>query len=141
MLNARDALRAALVRYGKARGTYSLIHADLHSGNVLVQGERAAVIDFDDAGFGWHQYDLAVALLHYREHPQFEAFRSACIAGYRSIRPISDADLALLPMFLLARQMVQIGWLHQRPELPPWSRLPQMKDRLCAAAERFEPPC
>jgi Ser/Thr protein kinase RdoA (MazF antagonist) len=141
MLRLRDAVRAALVRYGKARGTYSLIHADLHSGNVLVQGERAAVIDFDDAGFGWHQYDLAVALLNYREHPHFEAFRAACIAGYRSIRPISDKALSLVPMFLMAREMVQIGWLHQRPELPPWSRLPQVKDRLCAAAEQFEAPC
>ena len=30
-----------------------------------------AVIDFDDAGFGWHLYDLAVALIGYQDHPDF----------------------------------------------------------------------
>ncbi len=77
---------------------------------MLIDGAHAAVIDFDDAGFGWHQYDLAVALIAYHDHPDFIMFRDACIAGYRSVRAISDADLALLPMFLLIRDMAQMGW-------------------------------
>ena len=110
LLGARDRLHAALTRYGKPARTFSLIHADLHPRNVLIDGAHAAVIDFDDAGFGWHQYDLAVAVIGYQDHPDFVSFRDACIAGYRSVRVISDADLALLPMFLLIRDMAQIGW-------------------------------
>ena len=30
-----------------------MIHADMHSQNVLIQEDKLSVIDFDDAGFGW----------------------------------------------------------------------------------------
>jgi Ser/Thr protein kinase RdoA (MazF antagonist) len=140
LLGKRDRLHAALTRYGKPARTFSLIHADLHPHNVLIDGARAAVIDFDDSGFGWHQYDLAVALVAYHDHPDFGMFRDACIAGYRSVRTISDADLALLPMFLLIREMAQMGWYHQRPELPPTAALPRLRERICSEAADFEPP-
>ena len=139
LLGTRDRLHAALTRYGKPARTFSLIHADLHPRNVLIDGAHAAVIDFDDAGFGWHQYDLAVALIAYQDHPDFVMFRDACIAGYRSVRTISDADLALLPMFLLIRDMAQMGWFHQRPELPRAAMLPRIKARICSKAADFEP--
>lgn len=32
----------------------------------------------------------------------------------QNVRPIGDADLAALPMFLTIRELVQIGWLHTR---------------------------
>jgi len=139
LLRMRERLHAALIRYGRPARTFSLIHADLHPGNVLIDGARAAVIDFDDAGFGWHQYDLAVALIAYQDHRDFVMFQDAFIAGYRSVRAISDADLALLPMFLLIRDMKQMGWFHQRPELPRTARLPGLKARICCKAADFEP--
>jgi Ser/Thr protein kinase RdoA (MazF antagonist) len=139
LFGTRDRLHAALTRYGKPARTFSLIHADLHPHNVLIDGGHAAVIDFDDAGFGWHQYDLAVALVAYQDHPDSAAFRDACIAGYRSVRTISDADLALLPMFLLIREMAQMGWYHQRPELPRAAVQPRLKERICSKAAGFEP--
>jgi Ser/Thr protein kinase RdoA (MazF antagonist) len=141
LLQTRDRLHAALLRYGKPGRTFSLIHADLHPRNVVISGARAAVIDFDDAGFGWHQYDLAVALVWYQDGEAAAAIRDACIAGYRSVRAISDQDLALLPMFLLIRDMAQIGWYGQRPELPRSSSLLQIKERVCTVAARFEPMC
>ena len=105
----------------------------------MVDGKHAAVIDFDDTGFGWHQYDLAVALVSYQDYPEFPELRDACIAGYRSVRAIAERDLALLPMFLLIRNMAQIGWYHQRPELPRSAKLSRLKDRVCATAACFEP--
>jgi len=83
LFGMREQLHAALTRYGKPARTFSLIHADLHPRNVLIDGAHAAVIDFDDSGFGWHQYELAVTLVAYQEHPDFVMFRDACIAGYR----------------------------------------------------------
>ena len=139
LLDTRDMLHGALVHYGRPARTFSLIHADLHPRNVVIDGTHAAVIDFDDTGFGWHQYDLAVALVSYQDHPEFSAFRDSCIAGYRSVRAIAEHDLALLPMFLLIRDMVQIGWFHQRPELPRSPNLLRLKDRVCGTAARFEP--
>jgi Ser/Thr protein kinase RdoA (MazF antagonist) len=141
LLATRDMLHAALTRYGKCARIFSLIHADLHPRNVLINGTHATVIDFDDAGFGWHQYDLAVALVAYQHHSEAAAFRDACISGYRSVRPIAEQELALLPMFLLIRGMAQIGWYHQRPELPPSANLRQLKDHVCNTAARFAPVC
>jgi Ser/Thr protein kinase RdoA (MazF antagonist) len=140
LLATRDTLHAALTRYGKPERTFSLIHADLRPRNVLINGTYAALIDFDDAGFGWHQYDLAVALVRYQHRSEFWAFRDACITGYRSVRPVAEQDLALLPMFLLIRGMAQIGWYHQRPELPPSADLLRLKDHMCATAAWFAPP-
>ncbi|MCO6418947.1 phosphotransferase [Siccirubricoccus sp. KC 17139] len=140
MLATRDALHGVLTRYGEAPERFSLIHADLHPRNVLVDGTRVAVIDFDDAGYGWHLYDLAVALIDYQLHPQAAALREAVLAGYRSVRPLAEADAALLPMFQLIRDMAQIGWYLGRPELPPSRDLPQLKDYVLRRAAGFTPP-
>lgn len=59
---ARHEVRRALLPHPRIASNYSLIHADLHPENMLVQGERVRVIDFDDAGFGWHLYELATML-------------------------------------------------------------------------------
>jgi Ser/Thr protein kinase RdoA (MazF antagonist) len=139
LLDTRDTLHGALMRYGKPARTFSLIHADLHPSNVVVNGTHAAVIDFDDTGFGWHLYDLAVALVAYQDRPEFSVLRDSCIAGYRSVRAIAEQDLALLPMFLLIRDMVQMGWFHQRPELPRSPNLLRLKERVCETAARFVP--
>lgn len=111
---ARTRMYQALLDYGQRHGTYSLIHADLLPQNVLVYQGRPFVIDFDDAAFGWHQYDMAVALVSLAERPDFAQYVGALVAGYRTMRPIGDDDLALLPMFLTIRELVQIGWLHTR---------------------------
>lgn len=135
----RDQLHGALVRYGKSPASFSMIHADLHPRNILINGTRAAVIDFDDCGFGWHQYDIAVALSLYQDHPDFTLFQDACIAGYHAVRPIPDTDRALLPMFLLIRDMASLGWYHQRPELDEPGVAEQLKARVCARAATFKP--
>ena len=41
--STRDALYAALVRYGRDPATYGVIHADLHTGNVLLDGWQVRV--------------------------------------------------------------------------------------------------
>ena len=117
ILTTRERIREALIRYGTASDRFSVIHADLHSGNVLIDSGRLTVIDFDDTGFGWHMYDIAVALKHQHGRPLFAMAREALLRGYRSVRSLSAEHEAMLEMFLLIRGMAVIGWLHQRPEL------------------------
>src|SRR5262245_8395273 len=85
----RDRLRRALDRYGRNAATYGVIHADLHPDNVLVGGGALTVIDFDDAAFGWHLYDIAVALFHQQRQAGFEALFQAFVRGYRTRRDLS----------------------------------------------------
>jgi Ser/Thr protein kinase RdoA (MazF antagonist) len=115
---AREGIREWLADYGKERGTYSMIHADLHAHNILIDPSGALqAFDFDDAGFGWHQYDLAVVLFGLEDLPYFDAISDALVAGYRSVRAFSDEALSLLPLFLLIRRLVLISWQWDRPEL------------------------
>ena len=135
ILNARRVIYHTLSDYGKTEGTYSLIHADLHPHNLLVNGERLHVIDFDDSGFGWHQYEIAVALDAYRQPPHFEVARDALITGYRSERALSDTAIELLPMFLLIRSLALLGWLHERPEHNRGDRVRRLIQSACRQAE------
>ena len=138
LTRARDQIEIILSDYGTDGGTYSLIHADLHPHNILV-GEAGAlhVIDFDDSGFGWHQYELAVALFSYMEEPWFDAITEALLAGYRSVRGFDERAVELLPLFLLIRALVMIGWIWDRPELGYHERLARLIDDACERAEAF----
>ena len=68
-------------------------------------------------GFGWHVHELAVALFNNQTSPHFGAMQAALIRGYRSRRELADEDLELLPLFLLMRNLMVIGWMEQRPEM------------------------
>ncbi|WP_428120269.1 phosphotransferase enzyme family protein [Candidatus Poriferisodalis sp.] len=138
LIATRDHCRERLRRYGEPRRTFSLIHADLHLANLLTHDGRLSVIDFDDAGFGWHQYDIAVAMFHSRGTADFEAARQAFLGSYRAVRPISDDDLALVPMFELIRGMAILGWRAQRPEIPwPDGQLEMFRRGVVSGCERL----
>lgn len=97
---------------------YGLIHADLVRENVLVDGERVAIIDFDDCGYGFRLFDIATALLRNRRDPHYQSIKASLLAGYRSERALSDEALLHLPLFMLLRALTYIGWVGDRPDLP-----------------------
>ncbi len=113
----RAHLHTRLGELDTSSGNYSVIHADLHPYNLVVHGPALAVIDFDDAGFGWHAYDLAVALLPYRTATAFDEIQRAVLRGYRSCRPLADVVTSMIPVFMLVRRLAIVGWLMHRPEL------------------------
>ncbi|MCE2424666.1 MAG: phosphotransferase [Pseudomonadales bacterium] len=120
----RETIHGILADYGTEPGTFGLIHADLHPNNVIDNGEALHVIDFDDAGFGWHAYEFAVALSHFHHDHRLEAFCGAMIDGYRRHRAVDDETVARIPLFLLVRSLASIGWTAARPELDhgDWTR-------------------
>ena len=113
---ARDQIGDVLTEYGECAEIYSLIHADLHPGNVIVNDDQLHIIDFDDSGFGWHQYDLAVALFDYRDNSQFSLLQDSLFEGYRKHRHLTDDSVSYVPLFLVIRALVLIGWFSDRPE-------------------------
>ena len=137
ILQTRSAIHRTLSEYGKQKETYSLIHADLHAYNLLVSDNRLYAIDFDDSGFGWHQYDMAVALYNTQDEPNFEAIRDTFISSYRSLRVIEDSAIELLPMFLLIRPLALLGWLYERPEFNSGERIKRLIALACKQAETF----
>ena len=139
LLEARAQMHESLLQLRRDPAVYSLIHADMHPGNILVDGDRLIVIDFDDAGFGWHQYDIAVVLTYWQSKPNAAEIERSFLRGYRATRPVPDEALAAIPMFRLIRWMASIGWFHQRPELEPSAVFEQRKAWVleqCAALRR-----
>lgn len=134
---ARVRIAERLLALAKTSDTFSMIHADLHPGNVLVDGGRLSVIDFDDAAFGWHAFDLAVALFAAWARPDYLTLRDAFLRGYATRRrPIEGLDKSL-PLFLLLRGLMLIGWQDQRPELDATPFLDLWKTRLMSECENF----
>jgi len=140
LLRTRARIRDVLQRYGSERSRFSLIHADLHSGNVLVRDGDVTVIDFDDAGFGWHMYELAVALFQEQASTRFAEMRQALLEGYRMRRPLEDRDVEMLPTFLLIRGLAILGWMHERPELDTAQFFSILRDAVAAQCEAFQAP-
>ena len=116
LLRERESARATLIAYGARPDNFGLIHADLHPENIVYNGEDLALIDFDDAAYGWHLYEISAALIMDRFAPDFDALRVALLEGYREYRPLAQQDVDLLSVFLLIRGMAIIGWFHQRAE-------------------------
>ena len=115
--------RASSKANGKTHATYSLIH-----------GDQLHVIDFDDAGFGWHPYELAVALFFYWPRPSFEATHEALTRGYSTVRAFDDAAVELVPLFILVRALALLGWRHERPELDHGDAISKLIELVCAEA-------
>jgi len=121
LLRIRNVVHERLSALDRGPDVYGMIHADLHANNVLVDGERLSVIDFDDAGFGWYVFDLAVALydrldVFHHSNPHFAAARDALFEGYGAVRPLSAEQRELFPLFLLIRALMLLRWTEDRPE-------------------------
>jgi len=138
LMEARKAIAADLAAYGTQPDRYGLIHADLVPENLLVDGDRICVIDFDDAGFGWHLFELATSLYFISGDSVFPAARAALIRGYRALRPLSDQALEWLPLFLAARGTTYLGWVHTRQGTETAREMtPYLIERACAVAKEY----
>ena len=113
----RAEIERVLSSYKQTQSNYSLIHADLHPHNVIVQGSRLHIIDFDDAGFGWHAYDLAVALYRMKDTSHYQDAKSSLLNGYSDLRNVNQGDEKMIEMFHVVRSLASIGWVTSRPEL------------------------
>ena len=138
LTRGRERVYADLSALPKSSATYSMIHADILQENVLVNDGQPRLIDFDDAGFGWHMFELATSLYFIRDEPFFDDAKSALIAGYRRQRELSDAELSRLPLFMLARAFTYVGWVHTRSETETARELtPALLDWACALADDY----
>jgi Ser/Thr protein kinase RdoA (MazF antagonist) len=135
----RDKLRQQVKDLPSRGLDYGLIHADLVRENVLLNGERIEMIDFDDGGHGWRMFDIATALFKNRQEPEFQRMAEALIEGYRAARPLSDSDLDCLPLFMVLRSVTYIGWAGDRSGLVDAAeRLRRYVADTLSLAERLE---
>lgn len=133
LVQAEKELRQAEDAIGRDAAAYGLIHGDPSFSNILFDGDRPALIDFDDCGFGHYCFDLAVVLAGAWGKPRYAVNRAALFDGYQGIRKLSGAELAAFPALMAARAASLIFWaVAQSPDhdwIPAqWERLREYLD-------------
>lgn len=108
-LATRDAARAHLARLNGA--DFGLIHADAITENLMLDGDRLSLIDFDDGGWGYRDFDLATFLFRQLDAPDYPELRDALCDGYAVRRRV---DAATLDLFLTLRALTYPGWIVPR---------------------------
>lgn len=112
LIEARD---KAFRELSECVSPFGLIHADMHPFNLVAAETGLHVIDFDDGGFGWTAYDIAIAIYNFREKAEFVDLRAAFLDGYAQHR--APPGLREIDRFLAIRSLVWLGWVADRPDL------------------------
>lgn len=89
----------------------SLIHADLHPGNMVWQGLRVAMIDFDRSGFGPISYDIATTF-GYLEESERDPF----LAAYETVLFLPEGFREKRKLFTIAEWLTNLAFLAARAE-------------------------
>jgi Ser/Thr protein kinase RdoA (MazF antagonist) len=134
-----DVVRMRLGRFGIGPARFGLVHADLRLANLLVDGERLTVIDFDDCGHSWFMYDLACALTFNEGHPDVDGLIDAWVDGYREVEHLDKNDEAEIPTFLMLRRLLVSAYVGLRPDTDLATELGDAKfaAESCAIAEKY----
>lgn len=139
--HAEARIRATMAAYGKPRGRFGLIHADMRLANLLADGDTLRLLDFDDCAYSWHLFDLAASLSFIEARPDLADLIAAWLAGYRTVptsRPLGDVDLTVIPSLIMMRRLQLTGWLATRHDSDPVSALlPGWKTDTLSLAARY----
>jgi Ser/Thr protein kinase RdoA (MazF antagonist) len=128
-----------LSAFGEGPGRFGLVHADLRLANLLADGERITVIDFEDCGFSWYLYDLACALTFNEGRADVRDLIEAWVAGYREVEPLPAEDAAEIDTFLMLRRLMLSAYagLRADTELAAQMRADGYSGQTCAIAEPY----
>lgn len=121
--------------WGEGSDVWGLIHGDLVvDANLLFWRGEPRAIDFDDSGFGYWAFDLAVALDPCRDDQSFSRYREALLRGYTEVRTLPERQSEQLELFLAALQVYWNLWATGGTHLHPSLR-PEYEDRIAATAD------
>ena len=109
-LTVSQEAKQAMDALGKGSDAYGLIHADLYPENVLYKAGKACPIDFEDCGFGYWMWDIAVALCKWAWEQDWERMRDAFYEGYSRVRILPAAQWAQLDLFLATQFATMVLW-------------------------------
>ncbi|WP_282182280.1 phosphotransferase enzyme family protein [Aliiroseovarius marinus] len=136
VLRARAVAHDLASVYLENGADFGLIHADALRENVFIHKGLLTLIDFDDAGFGFRLYDLAVMMSQNEQEPAYEAIKASALTGYREHRTLSQEAEDLLPMFLMMRRFASMGWAVPRYD-PTGPEVASYTQKAVTAARNF----
>lgn len=125
---------------------YGIIHFDFEQDNLVWQDGRIGMFDFDDCAWSWFLADVAYALRDLfaddaaqvdLNRPEFVAF----VEGYRTVKPLRDAELRRIPLFLWMHHLIMYIRLQRALategaiDEPEWAQ--NLRAKLTAKVERY----
>ncbi|MBD2869103.1 phosphotransferase enzyme family protein [Paenibacillus arenilitoris] len=128
-----DRLIGEVGALSKDKDAYGLIHGDISCGNYLNDGDKAHIIDFDEAEYCWFVSDIATPLLYEIPIPWVvdgearkeiaKRFFSNFMNGYCKENTISQVWIKKIPLFIDLRQARVLAALYRSRDFnaPDWS--------------------
>jgi Ser/Thr protein kinase RdoA (MazF antagonist) len=106
---------------------------------LLVHEGTTAVIDFDDAGFGWYLYDLGTTVSFFEDDHAVPDLLAAWLAGYRdSGGVLAPEDIAETWTLILYRRLLLTAWIGSHPAAAGAAELGEPYTQgSCDLAERY----
>ena len=107
-------LKRAAERLSRTTPEYGICHGDVNGGNFYTNGAHEwALLDFEYFGYGWRVFDIAT-FFNNQIHQLGRTERSrgilgAFLEGYQAVRPLSQIELEVLPLFVALRQIWLLG--------------------------------
>jgi Ser/Thr protein kinase RdoA (MazF antagonist) len=134
-----ELVTARLSRFGDGAERFGLVHADLRLANLLVDGDRITVIDFEDCGLSWYLYDLACALTFNEGRADVRELIALWVDGYRQVEHLSAEDEEEIDTFLMLRRLMLTAYagLRHDTELAAQMRASGYNAETCAIAEPY----
>jgi Ser/Thr protein kinase RdoA (MazF antagonist) len=130
-----ERIREVMEDWGQGLDVFGLIHGDLGvDANLFFWHAEPRAIDFDDSGFGYWVYDLAVALDACRDDPAYPRYREALLNGYAEFRLLPEKQAEQIELFLAGLQVYWNLWASGGTHLYP-SLLQEYRERITRTAE------
>lgn len=139
-------LTQELGQLARTAQNFGLIHYDFEPDNLIWHDGYPGIIDFDDCAWYWYAADIALALSDlFGDRPSQVDFANPTfqhfIQGYRTVRPLEQAELAQIPLFLRVQNLVSFARLY-RAVTPvdsagelPW--MPGLREKLTAKMQFY----
>jgi Ser/Thr protein kinase RdoA (MazF antagonist) len=130
-----ERLRDVMEDWGQGLDVFGLIHGDLAvDANLFFWHGEPRAIDFDDSGFGYWVFDLAVALDACRDDPAYPHYREALLNGYTEFRALPEQQAEQIELFLAGLQVYWNLWATGGTHLYP-DLFPEYRERIARTAD------
>lgn len=121
---------------------YGLLHGDFELDNLVWDGHRWQVLDFDGAAYGWYGVDIAIALQDVMspDDAESQSHRAWFEAGYAAVRALPPGVWDALPRILALVTAAKVAGLqraYRNVELSPGGSAPEWLVKMHARHERW----
>jgi Ser/Thr protein kinase RdoA (MazF antagonist) len=128
-------LRQVMDDWGEGPDAFGLIHGDMGvDANLYFWHGEPRPIDFDDSGYGYWIFDLAVALEQSRDNPGYLHYREALLEGYAEFRHLPQEQADQIELFLAGLKIYWNLWATGGTHLYP-DLVPEYQERIASTAD------